>query len=44
MPEPIMELIRVSIHTPTKGVTFIYKPLPVSEGVSIHTPTKGVTA
>ena len=34
---------KVSIHTPTKGVT--PRPLPLLQvvRVSIHTPTKGVT-
>ena len=32
-----------SIHTPTKGVTGIYRCTPVLDYVSIHTPTKGVT-
>ena len=34
---------RVSIHTPTKGVTFCARRFFGSPGVSIHTPTKGVT-
>ena len=34
---------RVSIHTPTKGVTSISKNFFAFELVSIHTPTKGVT-
>ena len=33
----------VSIHTPTKGVTYIYCKGTTFSGVSIHTPTKGVT-
>ena len=35
--------IRVSIHTPTKGVTSDSKIPPFCLRVSIHTPTKGVT-
>ena len=34
---------RVSIHTPTKGVTVLLLQRYVREIVSIHTPTKGVT-
>ena len=34
---------RVSIHTPTKGVTALRFALPSGIKVSIHTPTKGVT-
>ena len=34
----------VSIHTPTKGVTFERPSVDAKTGVSIHTPTKGVTA
>ena len=34
---------KVSIHTPTKGVTFFGIPKCVTFVVSIHTPTKGVT-
>ena len=34
----------VSIHTPTKGVTFKILVLTVPVAVSIHTPTKGVTS
>ena len=33
----------VSIHTPTKGVTFWLSYMHVLDIVSIHTPTKGVT-
>ena len=34
----------VSIHTPTKGVTFVdFLNDETNKGVSIHTPTKGVT-
>ena len=33
----------VSIHTPTKGVTFLMFYNRGYRGVSIHTPTKGVT-
>ena len=35
--------IRVSIHTPTKGVTANGGKPVESQLVSIHTPTKGVT-
>ena len=35
--------ICVSIHTPTKGVTFESLINNSYSGVSIHTPTKGVT-
>ena len=34
---------RVSIHTPTKGVTWVLTAAPRHIRVSIHTPTKGVT-
>ena len=34
---------RVSIHTPTKGVTACSPAFSVTSVVSIHTPTKGVT-
>ncbi|CUQ43623.1 Uncharacterised protein [Segatella copri] len=34
---------RVSIHTPTKGVTNTFRKNPYFSYVSIHTPTKGVT-
>ena len=33
----------VSIHTPTKGVTYARRNLFTGISVSIHTPTKGVT-
>ena len=33
----------VSIHTPTKGVTYVARRFFATKGVSIHTPTKGVT-
>ena len=36
-------LLRVSIHTPTKGVTCFTKRFIHLRCVSIHTPTKGVT-
>ena len=36
-------LLRVSIHTPTKGVTLGERLLCMTVKVSIHTPTKGVT-
>ena len=35
---------RVSIHTPTKGVTGPVEWYWPNEDVSIHTPTKGVTS
>ena len=35
--------IRVSIHTPTKGVTRDLGKKLLTPSVSIHTPTKGVT-
>ena len=35
--------LKVSIHTPTKGVTEFWPQLVHTEIVSIHTPTKGVT-
>ena len=35
--------LHVSIHTPTKGVTFTPTSILWVFGVSIHTPTKGVT-
>ena len=35
--------VRVSIHTPTKGVTHSCIQCRVAAQVSIHTPTKGVT-
>ena len=34
---------RVSIHTPTKGVTYKVDEVDAAKIVSIHTPTKGVT-
>ena len=34
---------RVSIHTPTKGVTPMFQQVLALIWVSIHTPTKGVT-
>ena len=34
---------KVSIHTPTKGVTLLFWGLLKDVEVSIHTPTKGVT-
>ena len=34
----------VSIHTPTKGVTYVARRFFATKGVSIHTPTKGVTS
>ena len=34
---------KVSIHTPTKGVTDVKVCVIALERVSIHTPTKGVT-
>ena len=36
-------LIFISIHTPTKGVTFVYNTSIKWSTISIHTPTKGVT-
>ena len=36
-------ILEVSIHTPTKGVTLGYLPADWNLAVSIHTPTKGVT-
>ena len=33
----------VSIHTPTKGVTYFHQYKRNNALVSIHTPTKGVT-
>ena len=36
--------VGVSIHTPTKGVTYNNDFKGLTESVSIHTPTKGVTA
>ena len=35
--------LRVSIHTPTQGVTDFFRCLVLSVYVSIHTPTQGVT-
>ena len=35
---------KVSIHTPTKGVTFFSGDAEILFSVSIHTPTKGVTS
>ena len=35
--------VEVSIHTPTKGVTFGLASIFMLAKVSIHTPTKGVT-
>ena len=41
---PLVHFINlVSIHTPTKGVTFIPLVIKHHQTVSIHTPTKGVT-
>ena len=37
------EYCRVSIHTPTQGVTVFGRWLSERLGVSIHTPTQGVT-
>ena len=38
------DVIFISIHTPTQGVTYLFKqPLPKIP-ISIHTPTQGVTA
>ena len=34
---------QVSIHTPTKGVTYYFGKRYIYRKVSIHTPTKGVT-
>ena len=34
---------RVSIHTPTQGVTSFHVPPQLDKHVSIHTPTQGVT-
>ncbi len=34
---------RISIHTPTKGVTNTDLNSDTRSGISIHTPTKGVT-
>ena len=36
-------ILLVSIHTPTKGVTPLYRLVEHDSLVSIHTPTKGVT-
>ena len=35
--------MQISIHTPVKGVTGIYRVFDPSTGISIHTPVKGVT-
>ena len=37
------QLIQVSIHTPTQGVTAITAYFTLTKSVSIHTPTQGVT-
>ena len=37
------KIMQVSIHTPTKGVTYIGRLRKWFKKVSIHTPTKGVT-
>ena len=34
---------KISIHTPTRGVTAIIVPLSFCADISIHTPTRGVT-
>ena len=39
----ISNRLTVSIHTPTKGVTFSEIKHSIMPNVSIHTPTKGVT-
>ena len=39
----ILLTAQVSIHTPTKGVTYQEPREHRRAGVSIHTPTKGVT-
>ena len=36
-------LLKISIHTPTKGVTTPYTVFNILIKISIHTPTKGVT-
>ena len=35
--------VRISIHTPVKGVTLRHIWLRGAQGISIHTPVKGVT-
>ena len=42
-PDSYGQLCKVSIHTPTKGVTSHLVNSGLPEEVSIHTPTKGVT-
>ena len=37
-------LYKVSIHTPTQGVTIYDRQIEAVEAVSIHTPTQGVTS
>ena len=38
------DIIDVSIHTPTQGVTSVYRGGDFCNNVSIHTPTQGVTS
>ena len=38
-----MVIVKISIHTPTQGVTIWYKFFDFLYGISIHTPTQGVT-
>ena len=40
---PFDREIKVSIHTPTQGVTHFHLVLCTNSDVSIHTPTQGVT-
>ena len=35
--------IKISIHTPAKGVTMVINMAENTEDISIHTPAKGVT-
>ena len=38
-----VEITKISIHTPAKGVTFAEKLNRKALTISIHTPAKGVT-